>query len=72
MRSSKGLGGPIPKAWKSTRILVLSSETVWRANPENVEIRYGLGLIVNNLGMVLRAAGKMTEADTKKRLRIHP
>ena len=62
---TKGLDGPTPKAWKSTRILVLSSETVWRANPENVEIRHGLGLIVNNQGMVLRAAGKMTEAGTK-------
>ncbi len=42
---------------------VILREALHRANPEHLEIADGLGTALNNLGILLRAAGQAEEAE---------
>ena len=43
------------------------SEALWKANPNNVQIGYGLGGALNNLGILLRADGRAAPAEAAHR-----
>ena len=55
------------------RASVQIREALWKANPENVEIGAGLGRPLNNLGSLLRAAGRVADAEAAYRhsVQIH-